>query len=578
MDDVFWTSITKRADAALSNYLASGLDDHAADHRAIMHRIKAAVTCHLNPGSSWHGSAEALATVTGWVTAMLKLQAPDGLFGSDGNLASPPDSSFTINDAAMVYALLQAHQDDRLLDELSASLAVVLRAAAPALERGGVHTPNHRLGMAAALCRVQAVMPGVDLRQRIEAWLGEGVDIDADGLYSERSPSYASQVSNPCLLVVGELLGRPDLIELVHRNLHAQIDLADPNGVVETVLSRRQDQNDDFYLGPFLMQFRRFGLAGCTDCASMARAALKAPGVDAVGTLAELLGAPELGAELPPSAPIDYPQRRLFAEVRLMRDRRGRAITTVYGGSDIPVTGRLGSGLACNPTFLRWRWGGVSLHSVRLSREFFGLGPFRSQGLEIRGQGARLSEHITAWYYQPLPAERRRADGRYELQHEGRFAASLSFSERDRDLVELTTEILITPRQDALELTAEFAGVATSYAFELCFRPGGEFGGVEQVGPDSYLLAEGEGSYRVGEDVIVFGPGGGSGPQQPARYGPGEAYTFLNGTDALTWPRAYITGRTPGITQITLRGQGGRDLPVTRHPPDLETPTERAEV
>jgi hypothetical protein len=72
-----------------------------------------------------------------------------------------------------------------------------------------------------------------------------------------------------------------------------------------------------------------------------------------------------------------------------------------------------------------------------------------------------------------------------------------------------------------LELTAEFAGVATSYAFEHCFRPGGQFGGVEQLGPASYLLAEGEGCYRVGEDVIAFGPGGGSGPQQPAQYDPG---------------------------------------------------------
>jgi hypothetical protein len=97
MEDVFWTSITRRADATLSDYLASGLDDRATDHGAIMNRIKAAVSCHLNAATRWHGSADALAGVTGWVTAMRKLQAPDGLFDSGGNLASPPDSSFTIN-------------------------------------------------------------------------------------------------------------------------------------------------------------------------------------------------------------------------------------------------------------------------------------------------------------------------------------------------------------------------------------------------------------------------------------------------------------------------------------------------
>ena len=266
------------------------------------------------------------------------------------------------------------------------------------------------------------------------------------------------------------------------------------------------------------------------------------------------LGGSPLGADLPPAAAVG-----LRSQVSSPRSgcwgRRGRAITTVYGGSDVPYIGRLGSGLACNPTFLRWRSGARRLRSVRLSRVSSASARSGARALRSssRAHGCRNASPLPITSRWPSSVATRH--GRYRLEHEGRFASALSFSERDRDLVELATEIVITPRQDALELTAKFAGVATSYAFELCFRPGGEFGGVEQLGPDSYLLVEGEGSYRVAEDAIVFGPGGGSGPQQPAEYNPGEAYTFLSGTDALTWPRHTSPDGHPGSRRSHCAGR-----------------------
>jgi len=44
---------------------------------------------------------------------------------------------------------------------------------------------------------------------------------------------------------------------------------------------------------------------------------------------------------------------------------------------------------------------------------------------------------------------------------------------------------------------------------ELIFRPGGKLKGVNSVmgKPNSYLFADKEGSYSVGEDTIKFSPG-----------------------------------------------------------------------
>jgi hypothetical protein len=340
----------------------------------------------------------------------------------------------------------------------------------------------------------------------------------------------------------------------VHASLHAQVALTDVDGRVETLQSRRQDQRASFDLAPFLMPLRRFALAGrCATCLPAAHCALSLLIREAVTPLAELLLEPWLGDPLPTTAPDTHPSAALFPSAGLVRFRRGRTVTTVYGGSDVPQTGRIASGLACNPTFLRWRSGAAVLDSVRLSRRFMGLGPFRSSGIAVDGWTARLHEDVTAAYYQPLPPARRRADGSYRLEHEGRFAAAMDFADRERDLVRLTTDLEITVGEDSVTLDATFTGVATSYAFELAFRPGGELSGVQPLAePDCYVLVEGTGSYRVGDDVITFGPGGGSGPDQPAGYDPGEAYTFLGGTDACDGIRVYLTGQTPGSVALTL--------------------------
>ena len=112
--------------------------------------------------------------------------------------------------------------------------------------------------------------------------------------------------------------------------------------------------------------------------------------------------------------------------------RRGSAAeVVVYGGSDYARHRRIRSGLANDPTFLRLLAGEAVLDSVRLSRTFFGLGPFRAEGLEAAADGSLLlGERVAAGYYQPLPAELRDAGGDYALTDDGRFSAAMAFGDR----------------------------------------------------------------------------------------------------------------------------------------------------
>lgn len=558
IDTDFVDAVTAAADAAVDRLLAPEPPAPLADaplgpHRESMRRAKLLVAAYLAPGSRHAGERRLADAAERYAEDLEALQSESGLFLGGDNVESPPDSGFTVNDVGDVLALIARSGWRSDLSPLDARLRSIADRATPAMLAGGVHTPNHRWELSAALTRLYRVRPDERLLARVEEWLAEDIDIDGDGMYSERSANYAVHVSNPSLLVIADALGRPELLDVVERNLTATLGLVHDDGSVETVHSRRQDQKTTrFPLAPFALHYRRLAIErGRGDFAWAARRALAGGVAEPQTALAELLLHPALAQTLPAEEAPALPDRTTWGESGLVIDRTARRTLVVYGGSDYRVFRRVRSGLANNPTFLRMASGAVVLEGLRLSREFFGLGPFRADAIEPTADGFVLREELTPGYYQPMPVEHRRRDGRYALVDEGRFAAAMAFDRRPVDVVAMRTRIDVRPTDDGVELVIGTDGPPSGWALELAFREGGTFEGVEALGDDAVVPREGFGRYRIGDRAIEFGPGARAGGTP--RYLPGEDYDYLGGTDALRGPRAYITGRAPGTVLLRLR-------------------------
>ncbi|PWI14730.1 hypothetical protein DI272_11595 [Streptomyces sp. Act143] len=536
-------------------------------HRALARRVKTLVAAYRSPESALHGSKQAVAAATTHLRALRAVQTSTGLFAGGDNVQSPPDSAFTVNDVCDAHVLAAGAGPE--LAEATAALAEIAAAATGPLLTGGVHTPNHRWELCAALARLHRSFPDDRLLGRVEQWLAEGVDIDAEGLYSERSAVYASHVTNPSLLLLAEVLDRADLSDAVARNLTTTLDLIRPDGTVETVHSRRQDQRHPYPLGHYLPHYRLLAIrTGRGDFARAARLAAAA-GIDDPDLLAQTLLTPDLCRALPDPDAETLPRARYLTTARLATRASADAHTVVYGGSDVPEHRRIRSGLACNPTFLRLFAGDAVLDAVRLSRGFFDLGPFRAAAMDPLGDHRyRLTQTLTAAYYQPLPAERRRDDGAYRLVDEGRFSAAMAFPDRPQDEVSHTTRVEVDLREDGADLRIDLSGPPVPWALELTFRPGGVPEGAVPLGGERWCLTTSPVTYRAGGDEIRVAAAvetgealAGPDRSEILRYDPGQDHTVVGGTDATTGNRVYLGGLGPHTLTVALRAH--RPAPAT---------------
>src|SRR5690606_29064032 len=90
-----------------------------------------------------------------------------------------------------------------------------LQRAGKCLLVGGIHTANHRWVVSSALARLNSFFPDKKFVSRIDEWLAEGIDMDPDGQYHERSASIYSPICDTMFLTIGRLLNRPELLDTV---------------------------------------------------------------------------------------------------------------------------------------------------------------------------------------------------------------------------------------------------------------------------------------------------------------------------------------------------------------------------
>ncbi|KAL8294508.1 hypothetical protein RB597_007823 [Gaeumannomyces tritici] len=545
--------LTKAADAQVQAVTDGKAASLLGSPRGLTRQVRRLVTPFVWDQSSYYHNETLLSYAEDMLATLTERQHADGTF-TVGNRHSPPDTGFLIEDFGVMITMLEA-DDHASSKKVAETIRALMAKAGPGLAHGGMHTPNHRWKLCSALARITHATGNSSYVSRIDDWLAEGIDIDADGIYSERSTIYYSNVANPSLLTVAHILNRTELVPHIRKNLELVIEHAEPtNGEVETTHSRRQDQNQRQALKDYYVQFRELALLDKNGrFAAMARLIERLFAADLGDFLGDLLERPELAAVLPAEekAFVDFDKH--YKASGLFRARRGKVVAAAFGGSDwyadgkeTPFFNRFGSGLSTNPTLFRAWNGRAVLEAVRLAPEFFSMGHFRSNGLAYDNGVVRLSNDLKIPYYHPIPAEHRRADGVYAMSRsvDGRFYAALDFENRPAHTRDLKTDVRISPTATGYDLNFLVAGEENvDMTLELTFRQGGELSGVQALDDGSFRLVEGQGTYKVGEDTITFGNGNGAGPINTGAAG--EQYSWHNGNLVVQGQHVYITGRSP---------------------------------
>ena len=485
---------------------------------------------------------------------MLKGQYSDGTVDAGGNRQSPPDTAFVLESICAAATVLKLNKQKNL-DEVRSKLKVFIQNAGEAMISGGVHTPNHRWVISAALASINALYQDVRYINRINQWLAEGIYLNKDGHYAERSGVY-SAVIDKALITMARLLKKPELLDIVKKNLTTYYYYTESNGDLVTVDSKRQDQFMNLTVSKFYLQYRfmaihtenpkfiyMVNLIGSSP--EFARSILS-------DSLVEFMANPELQQEIPLESNVENDFEQFFAVSNLARIRRGKTSITLFGGNDKPVL--IVSGRSSNPNFLMYRNGDAILKYMRMSSSFFRMGYFSSDGIEKVGNKYILRETKEADYYQPLAPEFRKANGDYQLSEskDGRFWNKMDFENRVASNVKKqTTVIEIEENNGQLNLDFKVDGPPNvEITIEMCFKEGSTIAGASLGEKGNYFLKSGNAKLSMGTDCIELGPG----LQEHSSVNnlDSEEYTYHQGSLRTDGVHLYITGYTPFHHKMTI--------------------------
>jgi hypothetical protein len=520
-------AVVQRHDAAVERYLQiqvtdpasrwlGGIPDETELHNpgAAAGAVDLFTAAYLCPQSKFHADQQLVQRIRLAAGYLLQSQSPQGNIDLlITNFNSPPDTAFSIASVGPAAVLAKRARHTEIFN----LIAPYIRNAARGLAQGGVHTPNHRWVVCAALAQIHELFPDPALVRRIDQWLAEGIDIDEDGQFNERSTSVYNPVTDRALVVMAHKLQRPELLEYVRRNLESMMYLLHPGYEVVTEISRRQDQYARANVGQYWFPLKYLAIRDGNGRYEYL-ASRFAPQRASLSTLMEY---PELqrAGPAPVAPPEDY--EKLYPVLRVARVRRGATSATVI--------------LDGNSRFLTLRRGEAVLNAVRFASAFFGKAQFIPQR-GARQEGAyHLEQQLEGPYFQPF-------DGRKVDPEKWNGTRG---ERRRSEICRLTqaADVRELPNGFRVRMRA-FGTDKVPVAVEINFREGGELQGCAPVPKiaGAWVLGGRQAEYRAGSDAIRFGPG--------LRE---HLYTQVRGAEPkLPGTSAYLCGYTPFDHTLTF--------------------------
>jgi len=433
------------------------------------------------------------------------------------NFNSPPDTGFVVHSVAAAAKLAKMNHDEAVMSLVKD----FLRRAGRGLAKGGIHTPNHRWVVCAALAQINELFPDKQYLERIDQWLAEGIDVDEEGQFTERSTAGYNTVVDTALVVMAHKLKRSELLDPVRKNLGAMAYLLHPNGEVVTEISSRQDLNTRGTMGGYWFVLRYMAIRDQNGLYASMLKPLEPEHIE----LPRLMEYPELQKSLPEAASIPENYEREYELSGITRIRRGRTSATILHND--------------NSRWISLRRGEAVINAIRFASAFFGKGQFIPTSYEKRADGFYFKQELTGRYFQPI------TDPSLLPVRNDKWS-DLKMKRKTTQICRMVYEARIRETEQGFEVFINAQGTGNvPLAVEINLREGGELSGVTAA-PNSnevFLLKDGFAEYRMGPDVIRFGPGKCE-----------NGWVEVRGAQAkLPGPSVYLTSYTPFQHTLTFQ-------------------------
>jgi hypothetical protein len=467
--------------------------------------------------SKYHGSREVLADIEGASKALLKFQHGDGTIDLlSTNFHSTPDTAFVLENIIPSYKFLLKSKVIEAENALE-NLKSFIKNAGEALIVGGIHTPNHRWVVSAALTKINELYPDKRYLDRIDQWLAEHIDIDPDGQFTEKSTNSYSPIVDRALIDMADGLNKLELYDAVRKNLAMSLYYIHPNGEVVTEASSRQDRGTVDFMFKYYYCYRYMALLDNSGEMAAACRLIEQTCTpqQLAGYLTNFLENPILLRDLPASKALPTSYAKAFTYSGLVRIRRGVWDCTL---------------LSDNAAWLTFHKGNAVLQAMRISGSFFGKGQFQTEKIEQMDDTWVMRKTLEGPYYQPHEKDK--------ISHDGDFSKMPRSLRKKSEVQTLQTTVKVKEIDAGIEVEIEMSGTDNvPVSFELIFRAGGTFAGVSEYSKskNAYLFSGEKASYTVGADVISFGPG-------KIEH---KGIQLRGALPAMEAPTVYLTGTTP---------------------------------
>ena len=472
-----------------------------------IYMMATALALYLNSRSRYYKSEKLMEALQLAADGVARVQRKSGYIDYPCcNFFSAPDTSFCYKRLNDGYRLMKKYQDVADTTILQKKYLAIMRMAAEAIRDGGFHTPNHRWGICAALMQAAKLFAddtefAKSLMDRTVLYLQEGIDGNSEGEYAERSTGNYNAVVNNAMMAMYQCSKYVKYLGYVERNLNMMMYYIEPNDMVFTQNSTRQDQGKEIFMDKYLYQYLYLLAYDGTDGFIKLTPEEHARFDGAAHQI--IKGCAETGRQAPNclhllmiyDKTLDYTfencgflktYHKLFKEAGVLRVKKENYSYTVMKNRS---------------AFLYFNVNGLEAY-LKIGESYCEIRNFVPDEMDVQEGKTVLSHTARGWYYLPWKEKQNTSDW-WQMDH------------KKRDLMitsDLHTQVVITELADGLEISVDTDGLERlPLRMELCVPSQTTLENdhfcMETVAGKSMVLSDDYVTMTKGLTSIEFGPG-----------------------------------------------------------------------